>query len=175
MNSRLNSLISDMIEYDRGDPMRIHHFIKVYEYASFIASEEGLSEEEQLVTSAAAIVHDIGIHMAEKKYGSSAGPYQEKEGPSEAEPLLKKNGFTDEQRQRIEYLIAHHHTYTNMDGSDYQILVEADFLVNIFEDDMKDFSKMHSVAENVEKKIFKTATGIKLLKAMYGKEYRKED
>ena len=30
-------------------------------------------------------------------------------------------------------MIAHHHTYDNIDGIDYQILVEADFLVNIME------------------------------------------
>lgn len=34
----------------------------------------------------------------------------------------------------MEYLVGHHHTYKDIDGLDYQILVEADFLVNYFED-----------------------------------------
>lgn len=37
---------------------------------------------------------------------------------------------------RICYLIGHHHTYDNIEGLDYQILVEADFLVNLYEDDI---------------------------------------
>ena len=32
--------------------------------------------------------------------------------------------------ERITWLVTHHHTYTNVEGMDYQILLEADFLVN---------------------------------------------
>jgi len=60
-------------------------------------------------------------------------------------------------------LIAHHHTYSNIIGLDYQILVEADFLVNIFEDNMK-----NNVIEKIRKNIFKTDTGIHLLNSIYG-------
>ena len=38
--------------------------------------------------------------------------------------------------QRICFLIAHHHTYQSVDDIDYQILIEADFLVNMFEEKM---------------------------------------
>ena len=48
----------------------------------------------------------------------------------------------------------HHHTYTNIDGMDYQILVEADFLVNLYED-----SVPKAAAQNALDKIFKTQTG----------------
>ena len=37
--------------------------------------------------------------------------------------------------RRVEYLVGHHHTYKDIDGLDYQILVEADFLVNILKMD----------------------------------------
>ena len=43
-------------------------------------------------------------------------------------------GFDDDISKRVQYLIAHHHTYDHVDGIDYQILIEADFLVNIMED-----------------------------------------
>jgi len=33
-------------------------------------------------------------------------------------------------------LIGNHHTYDKIDGIDFQILVEADFLVNIYEDEI---------------------------------------
>ena len=60
------------------------------------------------------------------------------------------------------YLIAHHHTYTNIDGMDYQILVEADFLVNADEDRLSS-----DAIENFKEKIFKTTTGIVVLENNY--------
>ena len=48
--------------------------------------------------------------------------------------MLKSLGFEQDVIERVSYLVGHHHTYTDIDGMDYQILVEADFLVNILED-----------------------------------------
>ena len=59
---------------------------------------------------------------------------RQKEGPAIAEKLLGELGFEQDVSNRIQYLIAHHHTYDNINEIDYQILVEADFLVNIMED-----------------------------------------
>ena len=44
-----------------------------------------LDEKTYKTLKLAAIVHDIGIHKAEKKYGQCGGKLQEKEGPPEAE------------------------------------------------------------------------------------------
>lgn len=58
--------------------------------------------------------------------------------------------------------MAHHHTYTEIDGIDYQILLEADYLVNADEN--------HHSIENIisaKKRIFKTRTGIHLLESIY--------
>ena len=41
----------------------------------------------------AAILHDIGIHKAEEKYKSSAGNYQEIEGPPIAKAIMEKLQF----------------------------------------------------------------------------------
>ena len=57
----------------------------------------------------------------------------------------------------------HHHTYNQIDGLDFQILVEADFLVNIFEDKMN----VDQIA-SIRKQYFKTKTGIELLQSVYG-------
>ena len=65
----MERLLTAMIEYDRGDAPRIQHFIKVYEFARIIGKLEKLDEHTQLILESAAIVHDIGIHMAERKYG----------------------------------------------------------------------------------------------------------
>ncbi len=158
----MERLLTAMIEYDRGDAPRIQHFIKVYEFARIIGKLEKLDEHTQLILESAAIVHDIGIHMAERKYGSSNGKYQEIEGPAEAEKLLKVLGWPSDVTERVSYLVGHHHTYRNMDGLDYQILVEADFLVNLYEDDISPAGQKHAY-----EKIFKTESGKLLCRTLY--------
>ena len=148
--------------YDAGDPMRIQHFLKVHAFARLIGVEEGLDEHTQSVLEAAALVHDIGIHPAEAKYGSSAGKYQEELGPAEAEKLLTGLGWPEADIRRISFLVGHHHTYTAIDGPDYQILVEADFLVNLYEDGLPPEAQRHAYET-----IFQTESGKKLCREMY--------
>jgi len=114
-----------MIEYYAGDARRIHHFLKVHSFAKLIGEMEGVTGEELEILEVAALVHDIGIKNSEKKYGYNTGKTQEKEGPPEAEKLLIP--LTDDAAfiERVCYLVGHHHTYSNIDGMDYQILVEA--------------------------------------------------
>ena len=89
----------------------------------------------QHILETAAILHDIGIKIAEEKYHCSTGSLQEKEGPAAARQMLTECGtYSDAVIDRVCYLIGHHHTYSNIVGLDYQILVEADFLVNLYED-----------------------------------------
>ena len=163
MNTLHLQLISSMIEYYRGDAKRIQHFIKVYNFASLLGRQEQLDEEALFILETAAIVHDIGIRICEKKYGVCDGKHQELEGPVEAEKLLNTLGnYTFEQILRVCWLVGHHHTYSNIDGMDYQLLVEADFLVNIYEDGFTD-----EMIENVRNKIFRTQSGIRCLENMY--------
>ena len=80
-----------------------------------------------------------------------------------AEELLAKLGFAPDVCERVCYLIGHHHTYTNIDGMDYQILVEAYFLVNFYEDGMS-----KEAIQTACGRIFKTASGIRLCRQMFG-------
>lgn len=130
----LSRLMGEMIKYDSGDVKRIQHLVKVHDFARIIGIAEGMNEEELFVLEAAAILHDVGIHAAEAKYGNCSGKYQEELGPDESRKVLSGvEGFSDEQIERICWLIAHHHTYTNVTSKDHRILLEADFLVNSFE------------------------------------------
>lgn len=156
-------LINRMTEYYTGDPKRIQHFIKVYELSKIIGQQEGLNDTTQYILETAAIVHDIGIKAAEEKYGDCNGKLQEKEGPAIAEKMLSELGYEENIIKRVSYLVGHHHTYTDIDGKDYQILIEADFLVNLYED-----GESKKSAETVLNKIFKTKAGQKLLINMYG-------
>ena len=157
-----NKLLMTMIEYYQGDPMRIQHFIKVYQFSKMIGELEGLDFNEQYILETAAIVHDIGIKAAEEKYGKSNGIYQEELGPDIANKMLSELGYHQDVIDRVGYLVGHHHTYTNIEGLDYQILVEADFLVNIYEDNIS-----RQAGINALNKIFKTKTGIHICKTMF--------
>lgn len=155
-------IMEKMIEYYRGDPKRIQHFLKVYTLAHAIGRGEKLSERELYILDIAALVHDIGIKASEEKYGSSAGRYQEQEGPAIAERLLGSLGVDSEAVSRVSYLVGHHHTYNCIEGADYQILVEADFLVNLYED-----GESREAVLSARDRIFKTETGKKYLAMMY--------
>ena len=162
MDEQDRKLIEKMMEYYAGDPKRVQHFLKVYEFAKLIGESESLDTETMHILRTAAIVHDIGIKISEEKYGSSNGKYQEKEGPAIAKKLLEKLGFDKDVSDRVQYLIAHHHTYSNIDGIDYQILVEADFLVNIMEDGLS-----KEAALKAYESIFKTTCGKMICREMF--------
>ena len=133
---QLEELCECMIEYNEGDPKRIQHFIKVHSFAAMIGQKENLDETTQFILEATAYTHDIGIEPAEEKYGRCDGKLQEQEGPIVAQKMLSEVGIENYMIERICYLIGNHHTYDHVEGMDYQILIEADFLVNMLEDDM---------------------------------------
>ena len=124
---------------------------------------ENIDNQTLFVLEAAALTHDIGIHLCEEKYSNCNGKLQEKEGPKLAEKMLLNLGFDNAVSKRVQYLIAHHHTYDNIDGMDYQILVEADFIVNMYEDNLS-----YDAIEIAYNKIFKTGCGKKICKNMFG-------
>lgn len=160
--TKICELTLEMINFDAGEPELIQHFIKVHEFALLIGSMDSVPYDIIEVLEAAAVVHDIGIKVCMEKYGKCNGKLQEQEGPAYAEELLNRLGFRKELIERVSYLVAHHHTYSNIDGIDYQILVEADFLVNLFEN--------QDGKENIQavyNKIFRTESGRKLCRQMF--------
>lgn len=158
----LGSVKEHMIEYFKNDVRRINHSLKVFSFAQIIAQKHELDIRSKEIIYFSALLHDIGIKEAEKKYNSSAGKYQEIEGPKIAKIILLDLDIPVEIINRVCFIIGSHHSYDKIDGIDFQILVEADFLVNIFEDDMS----LDSV-KNIDKRIFKTEEGKRLIKIMY--------
>lgn len=157
----LRALTDAMCEYDAGDPRRIHHFLKVHAFARQLGQAAGLDENTQFVLEAAAITHDIGIHLAEKLHGCCTGKLQEELGPGEAEPMLAALGFPPPAVRRVSFLIAHHHTTENVAGADWQLLLEADFLVNMVEGGLS-----AEAVQAAEEKLFRTAEGKRLLRCL---------
>lgn len=162
MKKDISNVIDNMITYYKGDKKRINHFLKVYSFCKTIGELENLDDKTQYILEIAGVTHDIGIKISEEKYNSSNGKYQEIEGPIVAKGMLEDLDIDSSVIDRICFLIGHHHTYNKIDNIDYQILVEADFLVNIDEDSMgKD-----EIA-TVKNKYFKTKSGIRFLENMY--------
>ena len=150
--------ISAMIDYLHGNLHEVEHLLKVYGYAKAIGEMEGLDARTQEILEIAAVVHDVGIPKAIEKYGSDAGPYQEEMGPAEARKLLADIGCDEALIERVCVLVGRHHTYTDVDGLDCRILLEADYLVNAA------FNHHGEKAILAAKKsFFRTQTGIRFL------------
>ena len=64
--------------------------------------------------------------------------------------------------ERISWLVAHHHTYTDVDGQDHRILLEADFLVNAGE-----HGYSSAAIEDFRRNVFRTTASTALLDSMY--------
>ena len=158
----IETVYQAMIEYYRGDSHQIQHFAKVHTYSRLIGTLEGLDEETMLTLEMAALVHDVGIKAGMEKYGRGNGKIQEELGPAIAEELLSGLGVDPDRVARISYLVGHHHTYTNVEGMDYRILLEADFLVNLHEEK----EPMEGIVKAYEE-IFRTEAGKKIVKTMF--------
>ena len=155
-------IINEMINYFNKDIKRINHALKVYAYSKAISQGIVLSEKDRLVIEITALLHDIGIHEAEKKYGTSSGKYQQIEGPPIAERIMEKSGISPEITKRVCYITGHHHDYKAIEGIDFQIIIEADFLVNAFEDNMTE-----DQIKTMKEKYFKTEKGKRILDRMF--------
>ncbi|MDC7126954.1 MAG: HD domain-containing protein, partial [Spirochaetales bacterium] len=129
--------IDKMIIYYQDDVIRINHALKVYGFAESIALSENLSGEKLEILLLAAILHDIGIKEAEKKYNSSAGNFQEIEGPPIARNIMEELVVPQNIIERVCFLVGNHHSYKKIDDIDFQILIEADFFVNAYENKME--------------------------------------
>ncbi|MCQ2437285.1 MAG: HD domain-containing protein [Clostridia bacterium] len=162
MRDRIQALYIKMLAFDGGRPDLAQHFTKVHAYAKLIGEAEQLPSDTMEILEAAALVHDIAIPLCEKKSGTEAGHYQEIEGPDMAREMLSTIGFDEAVTERVAWLVGHHHTYKDIDKIDYQILVEADFIVNAYESKHSDEAK-----QNTLKNIFKTKTGTSIFKTMF--------
>lgn len=160
--NKILQLVKTVINYERGCPERVNHFLKVLSFVKLISASENLDKDSRLIVEAAAILHDVGIKVSIQKYDSPSGCYQEVEGPPIAKKILTELGFENDLIERVCFLIAHHHTCDNIDSIDYQILLEACFLVNFFE-----VSLNKEAIQEIKNKYFKTELGIQILDTLY--------
>ncbi len=140
----------------------IEHTMKVLARAEQICAGENIDGAFiQQVAILGSIFHDIGIPEALKKHSSLEAPYQEKEGPPVARRLMEEIDVRPDIRERVCHIVGNHHTAERVDGLDFQVIWEADFIVNIDEGNIK--LEPDEVKQAVEENL-KTATGRTLIK-----------
>lgn len=167
MSDTVAKAVGKMVAYyEEESTMVIHdvnHFMKVWGFARTIGILEGLDPETQETLELAAVAHDIACPLCRRKYGEADGRHQELEGEGLTREFYHGFGLPEEQLDRICYIVAHHHSFTGVDGLDYQIMLEADFLVNADESDVSREGIL-----SFREKVFRTAAGLRLLDQMYG-------
>lgn len=158
----IEQILQKMIGYEGHTTHDVAHLLKVWGYAHTIGLLEHLDERTLHTLEIAAIVHDIACPLCRIRYGNTNGKYQELESPALVRAFLSDCDLDASELERIVYLVSHHHTITDVQGLDYQILLEADFLVNADESSLslENIRKMNEV-------LFKTKTGKALLKSIY--------
>ncbi len=155
-------ILRKMIAYSNGNIHDIDHLIRVWTYAKTIGELEGLDKDTQFILEVAAITHDIACPLCRKKYGNTNGKYQEEEGVHMTKAFLSDCGMSEEQIDRVAYLVGHHHTLQEIDSIDYQILIEADYIANATENG---YSREN--IENFMSKIMKTESGKRLTQDIF--------
>ena len=64
----IEKIKQETCSYFGMDTKRIHHALKVHSYCTLIATLEGLNDQDKNLLETAALLHDIGIKEAERKY-----------------------------------------------------------------------------------------------------------
>jgi len=157
----VDKLIAAMRGVFRNDQKRIEHALKVLEYAKeLLRSAEG----NPRVVMTAAVLHDIGIIAAEQKRGSSAGVYQEMEGPPIAEKIMKELSLDQDTIDHVKKIIANHHSARDIDTPEFRVIWDADWLVNLPEEHP---DLTGEALNNKIEKIFRTAAGKQKARAIF--------
>lgn len=154
-------LIKELEDYFGEDIKRINHAKKVMHFAEELLK---LENGDWHIVIPASILHDVGIKISEQKYGSSAGHYQEKEGPAIAKKILLKIGVKNKDIDEICEIIRYHHSPGKINTKNFKVLYDADFLVNLKEElGIKDRAKL----ENIINKAFLTDAGKQIARKTY--------
>ena len=160
-------LIDEMKGVFGADQKRVDHALAVLGYAERIQAAEageGGDGGDPAVVIAAAILHDIGIHQAQRKHGSSAGKYQEIEGPGIARRILLNYGLNEDIIDHVCGIVGNHHSAKGIDTLEFRIVWDADWIVNIPDEfDVNDGEETRRLIGRV----FKTNSGREIAEKLF--------
>jgi HD superfamily phosphodiesterase len=163
MEQRIAQVRTAMENYFGTDSRRIAHALRVTDHARQLLEKEPGNRELVLVT---ALLHDIGIPEAERKYGSPAGNLQEIEGPPVARGILEEFGYDESFIAEACAIIASHHSPGEVETDNFRIIWDADWLVNLGEE--LSFDNEGELRQAIGR-IFMTTTGKQLAEQIYTK------
>ena len=161
VKSLCERLVARMKETFGSDRRRIEHALKVLDHAETIQEAEG---GDPLTVRAAAILHDIGIHEAERKHGSAAGRFQEIEGPPIARAILEELQLDERTVDHVCRIVGSHHSAKDIDTREFRTIWDADWLVNIRDEHAG--ASREKLAKLVAR-IFKTKRGRALAEELF--------
>ena len=153
-------LLIDALLFENGHLRRTQHILNVYALTKAIGQAQRLSAQEQRIVQAAAILHDIAIGPCKAKYGDAEPQHQQQIAAPLVWQFLDRAGYAECDWTRIVELVEKHHEYDEIDGPDFQTLVEADLIANVYESE-----DACAKAKEVQP-LFQTATGKALLSAI---------
>ena len=153
-------LLIDALLFENGHLRRTQHILKVYALTKAIGQAQRLSAQEQRIVQAAAILHDIAIGPSKAKYGDAEPQHQQQIAAPLVWQFLDRAGYGECDRTRIVDLVETLHEYGEIDGPEFQALVEADLIANVYESE-----DACAKAKEVQP-LFQTATGKALLSAI---------
>jgi len=159
--SLADKLIEAMKKEFGDDQKRITHALAVLDEAQGLLRAE---KADPKVVIAAAVLHDIGIQEAERKHNSNAGKYQEIEGPPIATKIMEEIGLDEDTIDHVCKIIRNHHSAKNINTVEFQIIWDADNIVNFAEEVAnRDEDRIREFIE----KIFKTEAGKKRARRIF--------
>jgi len=156
-DSYREKILWEMRKYFGTDGKRIYHAERVLRFAELLLNDE---KGDPRIVIPAAILHDIGIKECERKYNSTNGQLQEKEGPPIARRIMERLGIKEEIINEVCQIIACHHSPGELDTLNFKILYDADWLVNFREYPSK-------IDKKLIDKVMLTAKGRELAYQLY--------
>ena len=133
---RVQQAMKRMIDYYAAcDSTQIAHTLCVHEYTRMLAMREGYDERKRGLLEIAALLHDIGCPSAKWKYGDSQPIHQQQEGMCIAADWFASDpSWLDTQEaQWVVDVVGAHHNAVQAEVLGFEVLYEADLIVNLFE------------------------------------------
>lgn len=134
MNNNETALLHQALLYEQGHIRRTQHILKVYALAKLLGEQENLNQDESIILHAAAILHDIAIkYCKEHNDGNASQQNQQKAAPDLVTHFLNQAGYDSCYFEPVLFLVLHHHDYQSINHPLLQLLIEADIMINCYE------------------------------------------
>lgn len=134
MKNNETALLHHALLYEQGHIRRTEHILKVYALAKLLGEKQNISPEEKIILHASAIVHDIAIKYCKEHFqGDASQPKQQEVAPKMVQHFLKQANYDACYFQPVTDLVLHHHDYHAIHDHLLQLLIEADIIINCYE------------------------------------------